>query len=272
VTGELDLTASENQRLRSEVKELRARVAAFESSRWWRAHPRFVLAHLRARETAAGEEISQPEPRPAPGPADDLAARFEDEVVARGTFSEDWFTVHIPAWEAALSELEDRPPSVLELGSFEGLSACFLLWRLPQASLTCVDTFEGIPAYAAYGIASRLEGTFDRNIALVDASRVRKLVGKSHHVLPKLVDEGAQFDLVYVDASHRALDVAVDAALSWDLLAVGGIAIFDDYGPVPPEEDPLQHPTPAIDAFLGLVSGRYDVIDDGRQLIVRKTG
>ena len=53
----------------------------------------------------------------------------------------------------------------------------------------------------------------------VDASRVRKLVGDSKHVLADLHDEGARFDFVYVDGSHLALDVLVDAALSWHLLA-----------------------------------------------------
>ena len=190
----------------------------------------------------------------------------------RGAFSEDWFTVHIPHWEPVLRELQGRAASVLELGSFEGLSACFLLWRLRDAQLTCVDTFAGIPEYAAYGISSQLEGAFDSNVALVDASRVRKLVGETHGVLPELVNEQAQFDLVYVDASHHALDVLADTALSWKLLKDGGIAIFDDYGPLRSGEDPLLYPTPAIDAFLGLVAGRHEVVDDRRQLIVRKTG
>jgi SAM-dependent methyltransferase len=135
-----------------------------------------------------------------------------------------------------------------------------------------VDTFAGIPEYAAYGISSQLEGAFDRNVALVDASRVRKVVGKTHRVLSELADERARFDLVYVDASHHAFDVLADAALAWKLLNDDGIAIFDDYGPLPPEEDPLLYPTPAIDAFLGLIADRHEIVDDRRQLIVRKTG
>jgi hypothetical protein len=270
LAGEADITASENQRLKSEVKELHARVAALESSRWWKLHPRFALARLK-RETGSTDAASAAS-SPAAEDDDGLTSRFKDEVVARGSFSEDWFTVHIPAWEAVLSQLEGGPVSVLELGSYEGLSAAFLLWRLPEAHLTCVDTFDGIPAYAAYGISAELEDAFDRNVALVDAGRVRKLVGRTHQILPKLVDEQAHFDLVYVDASHQALDVAIDAAFSWQLLTDAGVVIFDDYGPIPPGEDPLNHPTPAIDAFLGIVSGRYEVIDDRRQLIVRKTG
>jgi FkbM family methyltransferase len=50
VAGVADLSESvvaENRYLRGEVKALQARVAAFESSRWWRAHPRRALGRLR---------------------------------------------------------------------------------------------------------------------------------------------------------------------------------------------------------------------------------
>lgn len=262
-----DTTVSENQRLRKEVRDLRARVAAFESSRWWRLHPRRLLAGLhRTRSVSAPRE----EERKPVVEDDTVTVRFRAEVLERGRFTEDWFTVHVPAWERVLAQ---RPPAhVLELGSFEGLSACFLLWRLPDAQLTCVDTFAGLSTYSAYGIATaELEEAFDHNVALVDGSRVRKIVGKTQHVLPALVDEEQRYDLVYVDASHTAFDVLVDVALAWQLLVTGGIAVFDDYGPIPEGEDALAHPTPAIDAFLQLVSGRYEVVDDERQLIVRKT-
>jgi SAM-dependent methyltransferase len=264
------ITAKENQRLKKDVKELRARIAAFESSRWWKLHPRFVLARVRRRSPAPVPD--RPKRSRPTTETDATAERFRAEVVAHGAFSEDWFTVHIPQWEPVLRELQGRAASALELGSFEGLSACFLLWRLRDAQVTCVDTFAGIPEYAAYGISAELEGAFDRNVALVDASRVRKIVGKTHRVLSALADEQAQFDLVYVDASHHALDVLADAALAWKLLKEGGIAIFDDYGPIPSGEDALLYPTSAIDAFFGLVAGRHEVVDDRRQLIVRKTG
>ena len=196
--------------------------------------------------------------------------RFQEEVLERGAFTEDWFTTHIPMWEPVLRELEGQSAEVLELGSFEGLSACFVLWRLPDARITCVDTFRGIPAYTAYGIHTDLKRAFDHNVGLVDASRVRTLVGETHRLLPKLVTEGNEFDLVYVDASHLAIDVLVDAALSWKLLRPGGIAIFDDYGSIPPGEDPLDHPGPALSGFLDVVRTRVEVIAQERQLMLRK--
>lgn len=266
-----EIWVSENQRLKQEVKALHARVEALERSRWWRLHPRFLANRLMRRpselltaDVAPGRVVEEPR--------SDVADRFRSAVVDRGAFTEDWFTVYIPTWDAVLRELEGKRARVLEVGSFEGLSACFLLWRLPDAEVTCVDTFDGIPAYRAYGIGGPdLEQRFDDNVALVAASRVRKRTGRSHRVLSDLVAEEEHFDLVYIDASHRALDVLADAALCWQLVAPGGLVIFDDYGGIPAGVQPLEHPTPAVDAFRALVAEQLEVVDQHRQLIVRKT-
>jgi Methyltransferase domain len=262
--AEPDRTVAENQRLKQEVRDLRERIAAFESSRWWRLHPRFLL---RGGKTATprAERVAPP----ATAADDGVASRFRAEVFDRGTFSEDWFTVHIPEWTRILAPLEGRAVRVLELGSYEGLSACFVLWRLPDAHVTCIDTFAGIEGYTPYGIeTSGLDERFDANVALIDASRVRKLVGTTHALLPQLVAEQEGYDLIYVDASHTALDVLADVALAWQLLVDGGVMIFDDYGAAPPGEDPLLYPKPAIDAFVRLVAP--ELVSDARQLAVRK--
>jgi len=46
--------------------------------------------------------------------------------------------------------------------------------------------------------------------------------------LPRLVEKGEQFDLVYVDGSHLFEDVFVDAYYTSRLLPEGGIVAFDD--------------------------------------------
>lgn len=168
--------------------------------------------------------------------------------------------------------LEGRFSNILELGSFEGLSACFLLWRLPEARVTCVDTFAGSPEHPVMGVDhSELEDVFDRNVELVDRARVRKIVGESVDVLLSLGRSGERFDLLYVDASHLALDVIVDAGLAWPLLVPGGTLIFDDYEwRSPLGEDPLLFPRPAVDAFLSLVDRHCEVLAKDAQAIVRK--
>jgi predicted O-methyltransferase YrrM len=275
--AELDIIAAENRRLLREVKELRARVTALESSRWWRVHPRFLVRRLRAR-VARRDRSDSPNEAPArpdaPRPASDQAsvARFRDEVVARGSFRSDMVSGGFPTWEPFLKELEGRSAGILEIGSFEGMSACYFLWRLPDARLTCIDTFAGGASFAALGKdVSGLEAAFDRNVALVDGSRVRKLVGNSADHLLELVRERRQFDLVFLDGSDLALDVLVDAALSWQLLAPGGLMIFDNYlWRSPLGEDPLFHPAPAIEAFIELVGDHCEVLVKEAQVILRR--
>lgn len=276
--AEFDIVAAENRRLVREVKELRARIGALEASRWWRLHPRFILRRLRtaAAIPARREHVVRPraEERAQPPSDHEQTARFRAEVVARGSFRSDMVSGNFAHWESLLRELDGRSARILEIGSFEGMSACYFLWRLPDAHVTCVDTFAGGPSFAARGTdVSGLEAAFDRNVALVDARRVRKLVGPSTEHLPTLLREGKTFDLVFVDGSDLALDVLVDAALSWQLLEPDGNLIFDNYvWRSPIGEDPLFHPAPAVDAFLSLVRDHCEVSYAAQEVIVRRVG
>jgi len=51
-----EAVAAENKLLRKELKTLRERVAAFESSRWWRAHPRYAVRRITARSDRSGND------------------------------------------------------------------------------------------------------------------------------------------------------------------------------------------------------------------------
>jgi predicted O-methyltransferase YrrM len=274
--AEFDIVAGENRRLVREVKELRARVDAVESSRWWRLHPRLLLRRLRTHDVGRnGNEDAAPpnaEREAASTPEGELTARFRAEVVARGSFRSDMVSGNFALWEPIMGELEGRSARILEIGSFEGMSACYFLWRLQDAHVTCIDTFAGGPSFAALGSdVSGLEVAFDRNVALVDGSRVRKLAGTSTEHLPALLREGRTFDLVFIDGSDLALDVLVDAALSWQLLESDGYLIFDNYvWRSPLGEDPLFHPAPAVDAFLNLVGDHCEVSFEAQEVIVRR--
>lgn len=272
--AELEVIAAENRRLLREVKTLRARLATLEASRWWRVHPRRLLQRRRqpTELAIACGAVRGPAPeRQRPEPIETMTARFRNDVIARGSFRSDLFTWNIQTWERFLGHFEGRPVRILEVGSFEGMSACYLLWRLPEARITCIDTFGGSPEHLALGgDVSALEAAFDRNVALIDSTRVRKLVGRSAAVLPNLISAAEEFDLIYIDASHFAIDVIVDAALAWKLLAPGGTLVFDDYDwSSPLGEDPLLRPGPAIDAFLDLLGDRCEVLLREKQVVVR---
>jgi hypothetical protein len=149
------------------------------------------------------------------------------------------------------------------------MSTVYFLWRLPHATLTCIDPFESV-VFGEAAQARPLRETFDRNIGRVDPARVHEMVQDSKRALLDLHEQGARFDLIYVDGSHLGLDVIVDAALSWRVLEPGGEMVFDDYTWNDNGEDALLRPGPAIDAMLTLLEGKFEEVSRGSQIAVRK--
>lgn len=189
--------------------------------------------------------------------------------------TKEWFQpVKQNVWKQLLPKL--APTKILEIGSFEGASACFLIDFLganSEIELHCVDTWEGSIEQRApeSGIdMAAVEARFKENIAVAceNAAHKPQLVihkQSSDECLAQMVVEGKKnyFDLIYVDGSHQASDVLCDAVLSFKLLRLGGLIIFDDYlwaPPLPHGRDPLRSPKPAIDAFVNLHYGKLSVL------------
>lgn len=151
-------------------------------------------------------------------------------------FTNGWFeTTAKNFWTKLLPE--EKPRRILEIGSFEGASTCFLIENASHDTLEihCVDTWEG-------GIENdstqmpEIERRFLQNTKVAsDLSQAAVTLeihkGMSNEVLPRLIANGKKgyFDLVYVDGSHQATDVLLDAVLAFQLVRVGGLIIFDDY-------------------------------------------
>ena len=102
---------------------------------------------------------------------------------------------------------------VLEIGTAYGFSAVAMAdsgnaWVLSVDSHTGYKDSLAIAQanVAAYGVVDRIE--------LVAAW--------SQEELPRLLESGERFDLVFVDGDHSEGAVAHDAALGWDLLRPGG--------------------------------------------------
>jgi hypothetical protein len=47
-------------------------------------------------------------------------------------------------------------------------------------------------------------------------------------LLPQLLEEKQEFDVIYVDGSHFADDVLTDGITAWRLLKKDGVLIFED--------------------------------------------
>ena len=86
-----------------------------------------------------------------------------------------------------------------------------------------------------------------------------------------IVDKREKFDVVFVDGSHFSDDVIVDSALSWRLLKPNGIMIFDDYLWRYERYGWGRNPSKAVNLFLRLVRGDFELLHVGQQVAIRKT-
>jgi len=186
-------------------------------------------------------------------------------------FTVDWFSCNQEAWMDIIDRI--KPQKILEIGSYEGRSTCFLIDTLSQmheSEIHCVDTWEGGTEHQGSDL-SEIESRFFHNIkkALDDAKYKTTLnvhKGLSSDKLVGLLAGGMKgtFDFIYVDGSHEAPDVLLDAVLSYQLLRKGGVIAFNDYLWVTTGDlrmkDNLNHPKIAIDAFVNVFAGKTNVI------------
>ena len=178
------------------------------------------------------------------------------------SFSADWVSNATPLWTRYLGQFRgSENVHLLEIGSYEGRSAIWFMANIlthPTSSITCVDVFPNRVR----------EIRFDHNTKISGFSnKVTKIKGRSQEVL-KLLREGS-YDIIYIDGSHRAVDVHMDALLSWALLKPGGIIIFDDYA-WKPEKPPETRPQMGIDTFLNDFQTRIEILHKGYQVIVKR--
>lgn len=189
-------------------------------------------------------------------------------------FSQDWFSRNLGIWQENLSKFKNLPNlNVLEIGSWEGRSTCWLLNNIlthPSSRITCIDTFEGGGGthLSATDTKNSIEAKFDFNIALTGgAEKVIKIIEESRVALRKL--PLSAFALIYIDGSHLACDVLEDTLLSWGLLKQGGFIIFDDYDQVFPNLL-NQNTKIGIDAFLMSFCNKIQLIHQSHQIIIQK--
>lgn len=173
-------------------------------------------------------------------------------------FTSDWLTAKLKHWRKHLTEFEGVPTRAIEVGSYEGRSALWLLDHVLthcESDLTCIDPWP----------ARDIENRFDRNTA--GRNQIRKVKGYGQQELRKL--PCGQFDLIYIDGDHSTPGTMTHSVLSWELLRNGGVLIWDDYlWTNPGKLDCDGTPRPAIEAFLAIY--KPVVLHKGYQVIVRK--
>ncbi len=227
----------------------------------------------------------------------DMPQHASESTATEPAFSENWFDHNIPHWERWLGDFRGRSGlRALEIGSFEGRSTLWLCEEIltaDDARIDCLDLFATDPVYGDY------HARFRRNTA-AHAHKIREYPGYSFDGLRKVEGE---YDIVYIDGWHSAFGALADGVMSWPLLKVDGVMIFDDYLWAPPklgapsrlswwdrkklkwqgrsrkheallrqiESVATETPKLGIDNLLATLDGHYEHLGHGHQLAVRKT-
>ena len=193
---------------------------------------------------------------------------FKAEVYDEGMFTADWFSHNIPHLYRALEKADRKFNDYLEIGSFEGLSTCWIARLLElkstNPSITAIDFFGNKPGHGDFG------KHFDKNIRnFIHNIEVKKIKSHSAKALGDLMHKKAKFDLIYVDGGHDALTVIADASLCWRMLRDGGVIIFDDYYWFSGKNS--KNVLHAVNAFLNLIEGQFNVLDVYHQVVLKKS-
>jgi len=192
-------------------------------------------------------------------------------------FTADWFSNGVVNFEFVIGHMEAPLKSILEIGSHEGRSTCWMLQNMLAAdgTITCIDPFGNTPLNA-YTRDALPEQTIiqqihqhNTNLAKLPTQTVEVMPMMSYHGLAQLIVDRREFDLVYVDGSHCSDAVLADAVMAFGLLKSDGYMIFDDYlwNESP---DILDHPKMSIDAFVNMFQKHIRIGLINYQYVIQK--
>jgi hypothetical protein len=179
-------------------------------------------------------------------------------------FTWDVFTWNIPVWRKHLASFAGKPNlHYLEIGTSEGRATFWMLENI-LTHPTCRAT--GIDPFIGKGSEEQLYENVEK---FGEPEKVRIIKGFSQDVLPQLPPDS--YDIVYIDGSHMADDVLLDAVYTWRLLKEGGVVIHDYYMWQYCKGTPTElRPMVPIDAFITSMRNSVEVLHRGHQVMLRK--
>ena len=187
-------------------------------------------------------------------------------------FTHDFFSPNTYDWSNILREYKNIKFNYLEIGSFEGISALYILENFSKAELFCVDPWlqltpnSGTSEGYEHLKMSEVENNFDNNLFFFN-KRYKKCKIKSDNFFLK---NKVEFDVIYIDGSHIAKDVLNDCKSSWKVLKKNGIMLLDDYFWQNYQEIE-KNPATAINEFLNTIPNKFIIIKLTKfQLSIRK--
>jgi O-methyltransferase len=238
---------SDADQLRREVRDLKARLNAMESSRWWRLHPRFLLRRARTNHGAPGEHEQHAFPSDFDEADKELYRRVGPYTMTTPP--------RIYALVRATEYVADVPGALVECGVWRGgsmMAVALTLLRLgiTDRGLYLFDTFSGMTPPTDEDVrktgerAADLLNSEERDadvwaIASLDdvrdavlstgypEERIHFVQGPVEETLPAAAPE--RVALLRLDTDWYA-STKHELEHLYPRLASGGVLLLDDYG------------------------------------------
>jgi len=191
---------------------------------------------------------------------------------------------------------KNKQTEILEVGTYAGISLIEIVKQIPNSKATAIDRWVSYEDMNLKIVENKqilqerhlhdsanllttidqnnIEKLFYQNIKAAGLQdRIQGVKGDSHTVLLDYVKKGKMFDFIYVDGSHKCLDVVTDLFLSWQLLNRGGIMAIDDYYytlEVSFDVNPLEYPYHAVNRFLERYKNDIVILEKGYRVFIKK--
>ena len=136
--------------------------------------------------------------------------------------SEDYFSINVYYWDLILNKYFEEF-SYLEIGSWEGSSALYILNNYRTKKVYCVDVWDKDKEYEE--LYKKNFKNFLHNMEEFK-DRYSFFKERSDDFFKKNEE---YFDLIYIDGTHESFQVDKDINNAWKFLNLNGIIICDDF-------------------------------------------
>jgi predicted O-methyltransferase YrrM len=173
-----------------------------------------------------------------------------------------------PNWfkdvEKYFRHVPNEPLRALQIGTYTGDATEWLLNNRELEYLHDVDTWGGSEEIAHESLDfNSVESYYDSRF---NDTRIYKYKMTSDDYF---ASNKSQFNFIYIDGDHTALQTSLDGLNAFRLLESGGVMAFDDYlwnynG------NRFLEPKRGVDGFLEVCKDQYTVIESGYQMWIKK--
>ena len=169
--------------------------------------------------------------------------------------------------------------NILEIGTYSGTSLIKFLELLPNSRAVVIDKWENyIENTPEKNKVSILESISDNDIEKIFYQNIKNtsmedrivvMKGDSNEKLTEMISTyTSYFDFIYVDGSHRLLDLYCDLVLSFSLLKIGGVIGIDDY--LYNKDTILESPYEGVNHFIEKFKNNIKILSKGYRVFIEK--